>query len=248
MTNPVLNVTSGSAAIFQLNGTTVFSRGGGDLGGRGLNIAILDEKTGNRIKEYQHFDSWWYQNDAAYKQSIANYLNAIPNGSIVMIAVVDNSGLFNYTIDQPIYLALEAMGSTQIQTAPQTSWAMITVKGTGKLAETSTTNSITATNYLTVDRNAGRRYPLVQAVSPIFQGIKQANGNFNVNFQSQDAFVYRVDYCDDLKTGVWQLAQRGIVANGTSTTWNDDGSFTGGVLPKLRFYRFVVIDRTTRNY
>jgi len=154
MTNPVLNVTSGSAAIFQLNGTTVFSRGGGDLGGRGLNIAILDEKTGNRIKEYQHFDSWWYQNDAAYKQSIANYLNAIPNGSIVMIAVVDNSGLFNYTIDQPIYLALEAMGSTQIQTAPQTSWAMITVKGTGKLAETSTTNSITATNYLTVDRNA----------------------------------------------------------------------------------------------
>ena len=246
LTNPVLSATSGNLAIFQLNGKTVFSRGGGDEGARGLNIAILDEKTGNRIKEYRHFDSWYYQNSGSYKQSIADYLNGIPNGSIVMIAVADNSGLFNNAIDQPIYQALTGMGSTQISTAPATSWAMITVKGTGKLAETSTTTPITATPSLTLDPNATRRQTLVQVTSPDFQGIKQTNGNFKVTFQSQDAFVYRIEYRDDLKIGAWQLAQRGIVADGTTTAWTDDGSFTGGVLPRQRFYRVIAIDRVTR--
>lgn len=246
VTNPVLSVTSGGLAIFQLNGKIIFSRGGGDLGARGLNIGILDEKAGNRCKEYRHFDSWYYQNSGSYKQSIADYLNAIPNGSIIMIAVADNSGLFHYTIDQPIYQALTDMGSTQINTAPATSWAMITVKGTGKLAESSTTAPITATNHLTLDRDAGRRYPLIQVIRPFMQGIKQTNGNFKITFQSQDAIVYLIEYRDDLKTGTWQLAQRGIVADGSATIWVDDGSFTSGTFPKQRFYRVIAIDRVTR--
>ncbi len=247
LSNPVLNVSSGGVAVFQVNGKTVYSRAGGDLGGRGLNIGILDEKTGNRVKEYRHFDTWYHSGDAAYKQSVGNYLSNIPNGSIVMIAVADNSGLFTYAMDQPIYQSLEAMGSTQIRTAPATSWAMIAVTGMGKLAETSTTNSIAVTNILNVDRDAGRRYPLVQVSGPVCQGIKQSNGDFRVTFQSQDAFVYRIEYCNDLESDIWQLAQRGIVADGITTTWIDDGSFTGGVLPNRRFYRVIVVDRTTRS-
>jgi hypothetical protein len=118
--------------------------------------------------------------------------------------------------------------------------------GVPKLAETSTPTPITATPSLTLDPNATRRQTLVQVTSPDLKGIKQTNGNFKVTFRSQDAFVYRIEYRDDLKTGAWQLAQRGIVADGTTTAWTDDGSFTGGVLLGQRFYRVIAIDRVTR--
>jgi len=69
--------------------------------------------------------------------------------------------------------------------------------------------------------------------------------NVSIAFQSQDGFVYQIDYRNDLWAGDWQVAQRGVVADGASTTWTDDGSFTG-TLSGERFYRVAVIDLVNR--
>ncbi len=246
VTNPVFKVTSGNPAVFELNGKTVYNRAGGEKGGRGLNFAILDEKTGIRIKDFRHFDTWYYRYDAPFLQSVADYINAIPGGSIVAVAATDNIGIYNGQVaSEPVFQAFEALGSTYVRTAPQTSWALIAKKGTGKLAETSTTSTITATPELTIDPDAGRRPGFAQVERLVIQGFKQTDENFQVTFKSQGGFVYQIDYRDDLTTGQWKLARRGIVADGTSTTWTDDGSFTGGNLRniKKRFYRVTVIDR-----
>ena len=248
VTNPVMSVTSGTSVTFSLNGKTILSRAGYGAGARGLNILILDEKTGARIKEFKHLDTYAFKDSAAQMQTVADYLNSIPNGSIVMIGVADNSGLFGYGLDEPVYRALEALGSTQIRTAPATSWAMITKKGTGKLAETSGTSAITATSVLTaLDPNATRRQALAPVANPVIRGLKLPSGNFQLKPQLSSNLVYQVEYRDDLKTGSWKLARRGIVSEGPSSVWIDDGSFTGGTLPVKRFYRVAVIDRAARS-
>lgn len=246
-TNPVLAATSGNLAIFTVNGKTFYARGGGNEGARGFNIAILDARTGIRIKEFQHFDTWYYQGNAAYLQSVANYLNGIAEGSVVMLAIADNSGLFPQwnTQNQPVYAALEAMGSTQIRTAPATNWAMITQKGVGKLAETSSASTITATLSLAIDPNYGRRQIPPTAQAAVITGIRQTAGDVTMTFQSQDGFVYQIDYRNNVWAGDWQVAQRGVIADGVSTSWTDDGSFTG-ILSGQRFYRVAVIDVVNR--
>ena len=50
--NPILTATSGNPTVFTLNGRTVYFRSGDqDKGARGLNIAVLDDKTGTRMKD-----------------------------------------------------------------------------------------------------------------------------------------------------------------------------------------------------
>jgi hypothetical protein len=71
---------------------------------------------------------------------MVNFLNSVPNGRMLMIAVADEAGLnydqsctrFPYTWVTNAIQTLEALGSTQIRNyCFWDSWAMITVKGEG---------------------------------------------------------------------------------------------------------------------
>jgi hypothetical protein len=244
VTNPVLEATTGDIALFRLNGKTVFSRGGGDSGGRGLNIAILNE-AGTAMKGYRHFDTYFHSTNRLFKQTVADYINALETGAIVLFAMADHGGLLNYAIDEPIYQALESLGSTRIRTAVKT-WGMIAKVGTGSYAETTSTTPISFTPTIIPDNDAHRRGAIEAAGPPVIEGSRRTDGSFEVTFGTEDAFVYEVDFRDHLTTGEWQLARRGAVADGISMTWTDDGSFTAATGSRNRFYRITVVDRVIR--
>lgn len=250
-TNPTLRATSSYSgpATFEIDGKTVYSRMGGDYGARGFNIAVLDDNTGLRMREYRHFDTWYVP---SRHNDLVNYLNSLPNGSIVLLAIADHGGM-NYAQAGATRTLLQSWGSTMIgNVSGNNTWAMITIKGQGVLAENwSGSNqdvTITATVLITTDANAGRRQPLPVVHDPRVNSLSFTNASIVLNCTSEDGFVYAVEHTSDLRLGPWQFAQRGIVAEGVNMSWKDDGTFTG-TMPSIapcRFYRISVYDHVER--
>jgi hypothetical protein len=138
--NPQNNISGLYGATFQENGQTLFSAGGGDGGGRGINLVALDSHTGALLLARNH-DTW---SDHTRFADLARDVAAVPNGAIVMAAVGDEGGFIDYNNGLPWqdpyvgvgYQTLEALGSQQIRQVPyRGGWAMIAVKGQGALAE-----------------------------------------------------------------------------------------------------------------
>jgi hypothetical protein len=253
-TNPALTAISsqGGPAEFLIGTNVVYSRAGGDLGARGFNVAVLDGQTGIRMKDYRHFDTWY---DPTKFAVMTNYLGGLPNGSTVLFAICDDGGLTVWPAQAAAAISmLTSWGSTMITNVGfRQTWAMIAIKGQGVLGENwsplESNVTVQATTPLSVNANANRRQSLLQ-VAPfqVTQAQFLTNNTFQISFQSQDAVVYSVEYCSDLTTGSWQLAQRGIVADGTNCFWIDDGSFTGGLHTNVqrRFYRVAAVDQVSR--
>ena len=55
-------------------------------------MAVLDKETGMRVKEYRHFDTY-FQTSPSYHSRLVNYLESLPDGEIIMIAIADEGGL-----------------------------------------------------------------------------------------------------------------------------------------------------------
>ncbi|HUE86142.1 MAG TPA: interleukin-like EMT inducer domain-containing protein [Vicinamibacterales bacterium] len=135
----------GSQANFRQDGWTFYQRFGGGSGGRGFNIAVANASTGAIIEAGRNFDTWG-GGDAA-KTALSSYIESIPSGRLVMLAVADEAGLnpgptsacTMRTSPATVTLlqTLEALGSTLIRNyCWRGSWAMVAVKGTGvRLAE-----------------------------------------------------------------------------------------------------------------
>ena len=141
---PLLTATSHGDASFGIGEKTVYFRGGGGTGGRGINVAILDRNTGIRMKETRNFDT--YGGDRANVESFIefiDYMNSIPDGEIVLLAVADEGGFagwgntqFTDPVVEEARQLLESMGSTMIRGLQYNgSWSMIAIKGEGALAE-----------------------------------------------------------------------------------------------------------------
>jgi hypothetical protein len=159
---PVIHVESSYTANMELDGKTVFSRAGGGGGARGINVGVLDQYTGIRMTEVRSFDTWASTTNFQY---LINYINSLPNGTILIFAVADESALVRSTDSnvQAAYLALQALGSTQIRNVQEWGgWTMIAIKGQGALAEVVSaphqTAIIEASVSLNIDPNHGK-YP-----------------------------------------------------------------------------------------
>ncbi len=149
---PIIGVTSqfgASSARFEIDDKVVFQRAGGLDGARGINVAVLDSNTGIRMSEVRSFDTWanssgGYGGPHTNFQLLINYLNSLPSGAVIALAIADEGGFIQDATGQPwpetiveqAYLALEALGSTQIRNVGyEGGYAMIVVKGQGVLAE-----------------------------------------------------------------------------------------------------------------
>jgi hypothetical protein len=142
---------SGAYSQFFVNGVGFCYAAGAGGGGRGLNVAVIDPRTGG-IEDCRSLDAWQDRDELV---NLSNYLNdddAVVPGSVVMIAIADDAGFIapfhahgeTYQCLTPHddarvevgYKALEDLGSTQIRKVGYWgSWAMIAVKGQGVLAE-----------------------------------------------------------------------------------------------------------------
>jgi hypothetical protein len=130
----------GPQANFRRDGHTFFQRGGGGGGGRGFNVAIVDAGSGDILDAGRNFDTWGGGDPA--KQALMNFLNTVPAGRLIMLAVADEAGITLATTNQctprtdattvALVQLLQSLGSTRIdEYCWRGSWAMVTIKGTG---------------------------------------------------------------------------------------------------------------------
>jgi hypothetical protein len=78
-----------------------------------------------------------------------------------------------------------------------------------------------------------------QSKLSILSVVPQTSGGFQVNWPSQLAIPYRVQWKNSLTDPNWLSIVPDFVGTGATMNWTDDGTQTGG-LPGLRFYRIAV--------
>ncbi len=131
-------------ARFWKDGTLFYAKTGGGGGGRGFNVAVLDQSSGAFIDQGSNFDTWATRSTGAAMTALVNYLNSIPAGRVILISVADEASLNTDLSCNRLPFAwvetglqtLEGLGATQIRSyCFQDSWALIAVKGQGRLAE-----------------------------------------------------------------------------------------------------------------
>jgi hypothetical protein len=128
----------GPQANFRRDGWTFFQRLGANGGGRGFNVAVSDVRTGAIIETGRNFDTWGGGPSA--KNDLVAYLQSIPNGRLVMLAVADEAGLnpgpanacamLTDPATRAVVQTLESLGSSLIRSyCWRGSWAVVIIKG-----------------------------------------------------------------------------------------------------------------------
>lgn len=113
---------------FFRNGELFWSLGGGGGGGRGFDIAVIDPESGQLREPVHNFDTWG-QGTAAL-QSMIDFLDGLPNGVLLLIAIVDEVGAGK---SEEGFRAMEKLGSQLIrQIGFRYEFEMITIKGEGQ--------------------------------------------------------------------------------------------------------------------
>jgi beta-glucanase (GH16 family) len=129
--------SNGVAGFFR-NGTPFHYRRGKD-GGRGFNIAAMDTRTGEPIRPITAFDIYGGQQAAA--DAMVRFLDDLPDGTLILIAIADEAGLNAEGSCKPsgtawaneIIQALENLGSRLVRDyCYRNSWSMIAFKGEGR--------------------------------------------------------------------------------------------------------------------
>jgi hypothetical protein len=186
---PTLRAVSGGIAELVLDGETWFRLGGGAGGGRGITVGVLDQTTGIRLSDVRTYDTWLspsgFGSFHVNFPPLCAYLDSLPDGAVVMLAVGDEAGFINPNNgNRPMpdaetwYQAFEAIGSTKVrQVGYNGGWAMIFRKGHGVIAEAVSTPGtpavVEAEVAVVLDADAGRRKgPRVLASTFEFNGPK----------------------------------------------------------------------------
>ncbi|MCX5665982.1 MAG: hypothetical protein NT036_02895, partial [Candidatus Omnitrophica bacterium] len=176
--SPTVSVVSQGllGAEFDINDKVFYTRSGGQYGGRGINIAVLDKYTGIRMEDVRAFDTWLpFGGPHQGHQELIDYINSLPDGSIISLAVEDEAGLVSpsgtpWFDTENLYRTLEGLGSTMIRNVQyQGGWAMIAIKGQGVLAENYSSPGapvyIQAELSLSLDPNHDLRPAQINAIS-----------------------------------------------------------------------------------
>jgi Interleukin-like EMT inducer len=125
-------------AEFARNSETFFSERGGLLGARGFNVAVLDPCSGEPLEPVRNFDPWATPLTDNALEELADYLEALEAGRVLMIAVCDDAGLTNLGSCTPrdaaavtrVVQTLQRMGSEQIANyCFRGAWSFVTVTG-----------------------------------------------------------------------------------------------------------------------
>ena len=136
---------NGVAYLFD-RGRIVYRKDGGGGGGRGFNVLAVHPSTGQPLGPGQNFDTYASRSDGAAHAALINYLDGLPAGTLVLLAVGDEAGLngfetcasLSFIWTENLYRALEALGSRSIRNyCYWDSWAMAAFKGEGQAVEES---------------------------------------------------------------------------------------------------------------
>jgi Interleukin-like EMT inducer len=154
----------GLAKLYKGSQILLDNTGGGI--GRGFNIAALDPKTFTVVAGgIATFDTYITRDSGTDMENMIAFLNGLPNGTIILIAVADEAGLtlapfegnpctvYQVSSVQQGLQTLQSLGSQQIGNyCYQNSWAMITVKGQGVALSEQLSNSSIVTAQASVTK------------------------------------------------------------------------------------------------
>jgi hypothetical protein len=134
----------GFDARFWENGAFWYNGRGASLnGGRGFNIAAINRTTGRLIAPIQRFDTWLTRDSGGAMTAMNAFLDGVPNGTLLLIAVGDEAGLTYFPAqgactDLPYpwvsqaFTRFAALGATLLSSyCYQDQWSLITIKGQG---------------------------------------------------------------------------------------------------------------------
>ncbi len=127
-------------AQFWVDGQLLYSKSGGAGGGRGINVAAFSTGTGN-VVSIQNFDTWGTRGTGTAFTAIFQYLDSLPAGTVVAVAVGDDAGLnrdnscerWPFAWTEELLQRFETMGSTRIRSyCFRNSWSFVAVKSEGR--------------------------------------------------------------------------------------------------------------------
>jgi hypothetical protein len=182
-------------AKFFKNGILFYEKNGGGGGGRGFNIAAIDPSNGELLHPVQNFDTWLSRFTGEAMSAMVGFLNSLPNGTVILIAVGDEAGLvvapgecvpLSFPWVEAGYQALESLGSQKIrQYCYWDSWAMVTIKGEGwAQAEQLGVNAQVSAQ--TTIQIGGCAF----SINPVNENFGAAGGNSSVNVSSGAGCVW----------------------------------------------------------
>jgi uncharacterized protein (TIGR03437 family) len=148
---------AGGCAEFFKNGVRIWRGCGGSGGFRGFNIMAVNPSTGEHLIDpsnnlpIRSFDTWETRllcsttGPKDKKTEMIEYLNSIPNGFLILLAVADEAGLTEFDMPEEnrctklsdpcterLLQTLENLGSTEVRKyCYRDSWAMTAYKGEG---------------------------------------------------------------------------------------------------------------------
>lgn len=178
----------GSFAQFFKDDVSFYRKTGGAGGGRGFNIGVVDPCTGELLYPVRNFDTWATRNSETNMMAMIGFLNSLPNGVLIMIAVGDEAGLTDFPPDRGCehlpypwveagFEALERLGSLQIRDyCYRDSWAMISSKGQG----TAVTEQLSNNAQVSVQVPLGAP----AAISPLAETFTSGGGTGSVTITS----------------------------------------------------------------
>jgi hypothetical protein len=127
-------------AEFARNTETFFSERGGLLGARGFNVAVMDPRTGATLEPVKNFDPWTTPLSGNALSAMADYLEALEPGRLVLIATCDDAGItrvdsceqWDTAPVQRLLTTLRRLGSQQIDAyCFRGAWSLVTMSGSG---------------------------------------------------------------------------------------------------------------------
>jgi hypothetical protein len=127
-------------AEFARNTETFFSERGGLFGARGFNVAVMDPRTGATLEPVKNFDPWTTPLSGNALSAMADYLEALEPGRLVLIATCDDAGItrvdsceqWDTAPVQRLLTTLRRLGSQQIDAyCFRGAWSLVTMSGSG---------------------------------------------------------------------------------------------------------------------
>lgn len=151
----LVSLRAESVAKFYRNGVLFYHQTGGGGGGRGINLAVLHDVTGE-IEDLRHYDTW-INGPAKPMPYLSQYVSGIPPGRIVMTATADWNSLTPEVATQ----FQTMLGSKYAGIASGwDDWVMITRKGPAtSIAEAWQKYSSGQPPFVSVESNVALRAP-----------------------------------------------------------------------------------------
>ena len=150
-------------------------------------MAAFDVCTGALREPVRHFDTYFTRSSGSALNEMNIFLDSLPNGTLVMIAVADEAGLNNFPPNgcshlgnpyiEPFFQKIESLGGQQVRNyCYWDSYALVAVKGEGAARAEQLGSAVEASAQTTATASTS-----INPINPTGKTFSKDGGTGNVN-------------------------------------------------------------------